>query len=515
MANTISTDFLVHTVPGVVEGQGAALSFNGLLLTDSTKVPIGTLLGLATPAAVLDYFGVSSAEYALAQTYFKGFDGSTVKPGLLYFWQFARAAVKGYLRGGSMKSVTLDQIKAMSGVLTLTVDGVTASTASINLTAATSQSNAAAIITTALTAAFPVELPVCTYDSIQNAFVITSSVTGTISSISFGTGAIAPLLKLDAANGAVRSPGAAIATPAGDMTMIDALSRGWASFFKTWESTISEDLLFAAWVNTSTNYAYLPWTDDPNTISTSDTTSLAYLLNGITIYDANGNPTELAPATNDYDNTMVVWNNADMAAALSGFMASINVNQPGGWIDFAYLAQSGLASTVNNRTDAQTLESKRVMFLGDFASRTTGYKVTFPGAVSGIFDWLNDFLGNTHIRSQLETAWMSLRTQRKSMSYTESTYSLIRQVFSSTVFEPAKVLGAVNAGVFLDDIQKTTINSLTGSDDAATQVEQQGYFIHIVPPTAATRNARKLDINTWYTSGGSINRLNISVFNVQ
>lgn len=518
--NTISTDFLVHTIPGVVEGQGAAMSFNGLLLTTNSQVPKGTLLGLTTIQMVLDYFGSASVEYELAQNYFKGYNGSTQKPGLMYFWQYNTAAVPAYLRGGSMKNVPLNDIKAMSGLLTLTVDGVTASTASISLSAATSQSSAASIITAALAVAFPVELPVCTYDAQAQAFVITSSMDGAISSISYASGTLAPLIKLDQANSAVISPGAAPSVPADDMTLIESLSRNWACFFKSWSNAtadedIAEDLLFAQWTNTATNYAYLPVTTDPNTISLTDTTSLAYLLNGIVLYDANGNPSIQAPPTYSYDNTQVIWNTKNLAAAVAGFAASINVNQPGGWIDFAYLSQSGLTPTCNNRLDAQTLESKRVMFLGDFASRTTGYQITFPGSISGIFDWMNDFLGNTFLRSQLETAWMSLRTQRKSMPFVEASYSLIRQVFAANVFEPAKVLGCVNAGVVLDEIQKTTINSLAGTDDAATQVEQVGYYTHIVPPTAATRNARKLDINCWYTSGGSINRLNISVFNVQ
>ena len=85
---TISTDFLVKTLPGVVSGMGQSIQFNGMILTDSTKIPIGSIQPFTNLAAVLAYFGSASAEYDMAQYYFKGFTGSTQKPGMLYFFQF-------------------------------------------------------------------------------------------------------------------------------------------------------------------------------------------------------------------------------------------------------------------------------------------------------------------------------------------------------------------------------------------------------------------------------------------
>jgi hypothetical protein len=132
-----------------------------------------------------------------------------------------------------------------------------------------------------------------------------------------------------------------------------------------------------------------------------------------------------------------------------------------------------------------------------------------------VFDWLNDFLGNRYIRAQLEQAWMDFRSQRKNLPFNDASYSTIVQVFANNVFEPAKTLGAVNSGVALDEIQTIEINTLANVDDAARLVEQNGYYIKVIPATTAQRNARVLDINSWYTSGGTINRVNMSVFLVQ
>jgi len=508
---TISTDFLVSTVPGVVSGMGQSIQFNGMILTDSTKVPIGSIQPFTNLAAVLAYFGSASAEYDMAQYYFKGFTGSTQKPGMLYFFQFNTAAVSAYLRGAAYAG-TLDQLKAItSGGLALTVDGVAQTVSAINLSTATSFSNAASLINTAAGVKFN-----CTYDTQLQSFVITSTTTGALSTVTYPTTSpLATLLNLPQASGGVLSQGAAIADPATYMTALDAANRNWVSFSTTFEPDLATKLEFAQWVNGSENYTYVAWDTEAALPLSSDSTSFAYLINGVTTVDANGNTTVVTAPTYDYDNTVVVYNTAAIAAALMGFMASVNLNQPQGWVDYAYLQQSGLASSVSNRTTAEILESKRTYFIGDFASPTTAYKMGWAGAISGVFDWLNDFLGNRYIRAQLEQSWMDFRTQRKNLPFNDASYSSIKQVFANNVLEPAKVLGAVNSGVALDEIQTIAINALANVDDAAKLIEQTGYYIKIIPATVAQRNARVLDVNVWYTSGGTINRVNISVFLVQ
>jgi hypothetical protein len=508
---TISTEFLVSTVPGVVSGQGQSIQFNGLILTESTSIPIGSIQPFTNLSAVLAYFGSASAEYDMAQYYFKGFNGSTQKPGMLYFFQFNTDNVAAYLRGGTYAS-TLNAIKAItSGSIAIDIDGTTETVSAINLSSATSFSNAASLITTAAAGAFT-----CSYDAQLAAFVIESPTTGATSTIDFpATSALCTLLNLPQASGGVLSQGAAIADVATYMTAIDAANRNWVSFSTTFEPDTDIKLEFAQWVNGSENYAYIAWDTEAATALSSDSTSFAYLINGVTTVDANGNTTVVTAPTYDYDNTVVVYDTAAIAAALQGFMASVNLNQPQGWVDYAYLQQSGLASSVSSRTTSEVLESKRVYFLGDFASPTTAYKMGWAGAISGVFDWLNDFLGNRYIRAQLEQAWMDFRSQRKNLPFNDASYSTIVQVFANNVFEPAKTLGAVNAGVALDEIQTIEINTLANVDDAARLVEQNGYYIKVIPATTAQRNARVLDVNSWYTSGGSVSRISISVFLVQ
>jgi Protein of unknown function (DUF3383) len=144
---------IANVIPGVLAAGGSGLDLVGLCLTDSTRVPIGEVLGFASPDDVGAYFGFESDEFDAAGTYFLGFNGSTILPGTMIFAQYPWAGpVAPYLRGGDIASTTtLAQLKAIApGELAITVNGTEWTSSSINLAGATSFSNAASIIQTAL-----------------------------------------------------------------------------------------------------------------------------------------------------------------------------------------------------------------------------------------------------------------------------------------------------------------------------------------------------------------------------
>lgn len=155
--STIPAKDLVVVNPSVLAAGGSGLDLNGLVLTQATDVPIGTVGAFASAGAVGTYFGLASHEYAIAGVYFNGFDNSNIKPGSLLFTQYPGSAVAAYLRGGNISGLTLTQLQALSGSLTVLIDGYTHTAASINLSAATSFSSAAGIIQTQLTASEPTE----------------------------------------------------------------------------------------------------------------------------------------------------------------------------------------------------------------------------------------------------------------------------------------------------------------------------------------------------------------------
>ena len=146
MLNTVPADYFATVNPGVLAAGGAGLNLGGLFLTNSTRAPIGSVQSFTSLATVGAYFGTSSSEYTAAAIYFKGFDNSSIKPASLLFAQYNTTGVPAWLRGGSLSSMTLTQLQALSGTLSITLNGAVKTSGAINLSTATSFSNAAALM---------------------------------------------------------------------------------------------------------------------------------------------------------------------------------------------------------------------------------------------------------------------------------------------------------------------------------------------------------------------------------
>lgn len=181
--NTIPADTIVRVTPNVLSAGGNALDLNGLFLTSSTRVPIGTVLSFPNAPAVAAFFGGASDEFAKAAIYFNGFDNSNVKPGAILFAQYNQGAVAGYLRGANVSGLTLLQLQALSGALVMMIDGYSRNGGTISLAAATSFSSAAGIIQTGLNSALPTQATLT--GSIAPATAsFTGSIAGTILTVS-------------------------------------------------------------------------------------------------------------------------------------------------------------------------------------------------------------------------------------------------------------------------------------------------------------------------------------------
>lgn len=192
--STIPASQLANVNPSVESAGGNAVDVVGLVLTTSTRPPIGQVLGFPNGAAVASYFGSSSTEAIMAQGgagkgagYFGGFTNASKVPGVMYFAQYNQVAVGAYLRGGNISALTLSALQAISGSLNVTIDGYPRNASAVNLSSATSFTSAAGIIQTALNAVDPSEATVtasigATFTGTQSGTnLTTTSVTGLIS----------------------------------------------------------------------------------------------------------------------------------------------------------------------------------------------------------------------------------------------------------------------------------------------------------------------------------------------
>lgn len=142
---SVPADYFVNITPGVISAPATGIVMAELMLTNSPRIPIGSIVNFPNLTAVDNYFGATSNEAVEAGVYFNGWDGSTQKPSSLLMAQYPTANVGAFLRGGNISGETLTQLQSINASLTLTIDG-TAHNQTVNLSAVTSFTNAGQVI---------------------------------------------------------------------------------------------------------------------------------------------------------------------------------------------------------------------------------------------------------------------------------------------------------------------------------------------------------------------------------
>lgn len=506
--NTIPASQIVQVTPNVLSAGGQALDIIGLILTTSTRVPIGTVQAFASDDDVGSYFGLSSDEYNAAQHYFLGFDNSNVKPSKVLYAQYNSADVASYLRGGSMSGIPLATLKAFTpGTLTINVNGTPKTSSSINLAGATSFSNAATIIQAAFTSpGFAV-----TYDSVSGAFIFSNSTTGPTSTMDFASGSsLAASLKLTLVSGAVLSQGASAATPGPFMDAIVNTTQNWATFMTIFDPDVSGNtnkLAFSAWANNQNNrFGYVCWdTDDSPATSSPAVSSLGYLIG------KNGN---------NYSGTFLIGSDVNnpvdytYAAYVCGAGAAIDFTETNGRITFAFKKQSGLAATCTNASAAQNLISNGYNFYGAYATANDQFVWMYPGQVSGPFLWFDSYINEIWLNNQLQLALMVLLGSVKSIPYNSAGYALIEAACLDVINQGLN-FGAFRPGVTLSQSQAAQVNSAAGVKISDT-LNQQGWYLQVKDAAPQVRAARGSPPCTfWYMDGQAVQKINLTSVNVQ
>jgi len=492
--NSIPASNLANIQPAVVGTGGSPLSLNTVVLTNNTSIPIGSVQSFSSYDAVASWFGVASDCAKFAQKYFLGFDNSTIKPGAIYFTQFASTAVAAYLRSASVAGMTLAQLKAItSGTLTLTMNGTEKVSSTISLSAATSFSNAATIIAAAFTSG-----PTVTYDSQLAAFKFVSSTTGDASTMTFATGALATALKLTAATGAVLSQGSDASVPAEFMTGIKAVTQNWGVFTTIFEPATADKLLFADWVNgQNQRYQYAGWDSDATAVQAGNTTSFGPLC-----------------AEENYDGVICIYPSYEKAAFYCGMVASIDFTRTNGCITFAHKHQSGLEADVTDETTYKNLLANGYNFYARFGTGNDEFTLFEDGRVPGQWSWSDPYVNQIRLNSQFQLALMTLLSSVNSLPYNAEGYAMIERTLQDPIDE-ALNFGSIRSGVTLSSQQAAIVNMQAGVEIDKT-LEQKGYYLQVLDATAQTRGLRESPpITFWYMDGGSIHKITMPSISVQ
>lgn len=490
---------IANVVPSVLSASGSALDLNGLILSQAASLVSGALQPFANAADVGAFFGLTSTEYLMAQIYFEGQNGATTTPGKLYFGAYSETATAAFLRSGSLASMTLAQLQALTGTLTVTIDGTANTSASIVLTGVTSFTAAAAAIEAAFTSPdFTVE-----FDTQLSAFVFTSNTTGEASTATYATGTLAASLNLTQATGAVLSQGADASTPGASMPVFAAAAGDWAGFSTTFEPVLADKEAFSAWTAVQgKRYFYAGFDTDVNALTAGNTATWVSA-----VLAANEDGTIPIWAANDAEGALE-------AAAVLGWAASLNFTQKNGRATLAERSFSGLTPTVTTSAQASALEANGYNYYGNFATSSTQWQFFYPGSITGEYKWADSYVCQIKLNADLQDAMMNLLTSVGSIPYNAAGYSLIHAALADPV-NAATNFGTIRTGITLSASQVQELYNAVGFD-VSQALNAAGWYLDIKDAAPSTRVARQSPPMTlYYNDGGSIQALSLASVEVQ
>lgn len=352
-----------------------------------------------------------------------------------------------------------------------------------------------------------------TYDSTSGAFVVTSGITGVLSTAAFATGTISAGLLLTSATGAVLSQGAAAAVPAAFMNALIVVNQNWVNFMTAFDpdsgSGNSVKQAFAAWKNSQNNrYGYVCFdTDVTPTNTLPATNSLGYIL------------------ANDNDSgTCLIFEPSDLnhAAFICGTAASIDFTQTNGRTTFSNRIQAGLVAAVSDPVVATNLGGNPQVandrgngynFVGAYANANTNRIWFQRGFVTGPYLWFDSYINQIWLNNAFQNNLLDLQQNAKSIPYTINGASLIDQALAPTIAAGLN-FGAFGPGT-LSASEIAAVNQAAGVN-VAGNIQTQGYYLQVLPGAPDVRAARTSPPCTfWYLDNGSVQAINLNSIALQ
>ncbi|WP_047680933.1 MULTISPECIES: DUF3383 domain-containing protein [Xenorhabdus] len=484
--NTIPASDIVSVLPGVVGTGGNPLALNAIFITKSTPSAMLDAKAFGSAEQVSEIFGTKSKEYEAAQVYFSGFVGSTTRPETLYIASMVTTNQAAKLVGSK---VPVRDFNHIPQGLELDIDGkrqvVTITPADIK-----SYSALAEAVSVSLTKA-----GICKYDVTSRTFAIEGAKKGTGGTISFGSGDLAEYMGLTEEAGAQKNEGINADTIDELMPRITKSVTNFVSIMAIGDDfSTDEKIAISKWVTLQNDrYVHVLY-------SIGDLVALETISSAILESDIGG--------------TCLMYGDHTHGAFACTYAASLNFNELNGRATFAFRRQEGLKPTVTDKALADELLRLRFNFYGAYGTANDRFIFVNQGSISGKFKWLDSYVNQVFLNSQLQLALMTMLTSFKSIPYNETGKAIHRAALKDPIDQMLR-FGGIQRGVVLSEQQKKQINVEAGFD-AAAQIQAEGWCVSIDNTPAQTRGLRKsMPLKFWYADGGSVQKVELPSINVQ
>ena len=485
---SINANRLVSITPRVISGGSADLETNGLIITSNTGISADTpAISFSTAKEVGAYFGYESNEYKVAAQYFTGVNNQTKTIKTVWFGRDLTAAGSAWIKGGL--SPDLATLKAITdGAFNISLNGSDVAITGVDLSACTSLSAVATVIEGKFTNAS------VTYDTVQNKFVITSTVTGASSTIGYGSAPasgtdLSVVLGLTQALGAVLSQGNDALTVAENMDRITGVTRNFVGFTTLTKPSDANAVAYAAWADLDDDYVYFYHSNDNTLLSKSTNTASV--------------PVTLQA----YNTTAAVFGDVYDAVFMLAIGASIKWDSANALKTWFAKSASGLNAKVLSDTEAEALESIRCNYIGQFATRNAEFTLLNRGCLSGTqYGFVDVLYGAIWLRARLQRGLMDCFAGNNRIPYIENGYGILATFIAEAVDE-ALGNGVIDVGLRISDSERITIMNEI-NEDISVELLNNGYWYKISDPTANARADRQSPVMAmYYTYAGSVQQI--------
>lgn len=491
MVQSIPIDDIVTILPGVIGAGSNPLALNGVLLGQNAAIPSGQLLTFNSADSAGEWFGTDSIEYQLSQVYFNGVDNAQLYPSELNFYAWATIARAAWARGRSIRGMTLVELKAIAGTLTVSINGTAYNAESVDLADASSFTNAAELIATALGIESVANV---TWDAVTARFIITVTATPATSEISQITGTASEPLGFASAQLSQGTPEVSLTDT---MNAVKQLSLNWALFSVVEDLSFDEKEELAVWSNAQrSRYLGVISDDDPNALNQNDESNFGFQA-GLVNYDG---------IINIYDNNETKL----LKAFVMSIAACVDWNQLNGRLNAAFRTQTGMQPTVTKREDSIALLANGYSYYGRYGASGPDniYNIFYNGQLPGPFAWYDTYVNQVFLNSQMQKALFDALMSQRSIPYNSYGRTVIREVLATPITQ-ALNNGTIRNGVPIDSAQRQAIVQTTGVD-VTRELFDNGFYLQILDATPQVRSRRgSPPMNFFYMDGQSIQQINM------
>lgn len=475
----ISITRYVDVISGVAGGnQVPQRQLIARLFTDNPLVPPASFLQFDSASEVGSYFGTTSQEYLRAVFYFSFVSKSLRSPQRISYARWVDAdtppMIFGYVDTANPQSVS-DYTSISSGVLNMTIGGVTNNFTGIDFTTAVTLADVATILQTKIQTAVGTQWTAATvtYDAVRGAFIFTGG-DAVAAEISVATGSLAILLKWFPAatmingaltTGAIWSDGALEETITDSLTASSNASDNFGTFAFVPTLTLDQVIEAATWNDAqNVKYMYLVPVESTDVATWSSPSTGVGSIGGVGL-------TLLSGVSDEYPEMLPM-----MIEAATDY-ESVNAVQ-----NYMFQQSSLLTPSVTSDSTANTMDAARVNYYGQ--TQSAGQFLSFyqRGVLMGIatdpLD-MNTYANEQWLKNAATSAIMNLLLALPTVSANAQGRSQLIATLQS-VINQALFNGTISVGKTLTNTQIVAITQITGDANAYYQVQTSGYWVNCV-----------------------------------